>query len=114
MGRTASSSPAASRRVAGSSSTWSPSCPSAATRSWWPCAAQPCLAAQVRRQPLWRLAPDDDFWALRRPHPSAAILDSQSVKTTERGTAGYDGAKKLNGRKRHLLVDTSAWSAGCR
>jgi putative transposase len=40
--------------------------------------------------------------------PSAAILDSQSVKTTERGGAhGYDGAKRLNGRKRHLLVDTS-------
>jgi transposase len=41
----------------------------------------------------------------RRPTPSAAILDSQSVKITERGPHGY-GAKKLNGRKRHLLVDT--------
>jgi putative transposase len=33
-------------------------------------------------------------------------LDSQSVKTTEGGLHGYDGAKKVNGRKRHLLVDT--------
>jgi transposase len=43
----------------------------------------------------------------RQPTPSAAILDSQSIKTTERGGPhGYDGAKKLSGRKRHLLVDT--------
>ena len=35
------------------------------------------------------------------------ILDSQSVKTTERrGTRGFDGHKRVKGRKRHLLVDT--------
>jgi putative transposase len=42
-----------------------------------------------------------------KKHPSAAILDSQSVKTVEGGQAiGFDGNKKVNGRKRHLLVDT--------
>ena len=43
----------------------------------------------------------------RHPQPSAGIIDSQSVKTTGvGGVRGYDGAKKLSGRKRHLLVDT--------
>jgi putative transposase len=43
----------------------------------------------------------------RDRQPSAAIMDSQSVKTTGvGGVRGYDGAKKLSGRKRHLLVDT--------
>src|SRR5260370_9679238 len=43
----------------------------------------------------------------REATPSAAISDSQSVKTTEQGGPhGYDGGKKINGRKRHILVDT--------
>jgi putative transposase len=43
----------------------------------------------------------------REAQPSASILDSQSVKTTGVGGArGYDSAKQIKGRKRHLLVDT--------
>jgi transposase len=43
----------------------------------------------------------------RGPQPTAAIMDSQSVRTSEMGgLRGYDGGKKVKGRKRHLLVDT--------
>jgi putative transposase len=40
------------------------------------------------------------------PEPSAGSIDSQSVKTALGGPRGYDAGKKVNGRKRHILVDT--------
>lgn len=67
---------------------------------------------------IWR---DDGTWqrihdtvramvrrrAGRHKHPTAGCLDSQSVKTTAvAGIRGYDKGKQVNGRKRHLLVDT--------
>jgi transposase len=46
----------------------------------------------------------------RNPEPTAAVIDSQSVRaadTVPRATRGWDTAKKVNGRKRHIAVDTS-------
>ena len=46
----------------------------------------------------------------RTPQPTAAVIDSQSVRaadTVPKATRGWDNAKKVNGRKRHIAVDTT-------
>jgi transposase len=49
----------------------------------------------------------------REASPSAGVIDTQSVKTTESGgPRGYDAAKKIKGRKRHLVTDTSGLLVG--
>ena len=58
-----------------------------------------------QRSPAFRAAPQ----IKKNAQPSAAIIDSQSVKgadTVGAGSSGYDAGKEIKGRKRHLLTDT--------
>src|SRR5215207_3590250 len=68
---------------------------------------------RFRLNGLWHLILKELHAAERKrvgkdPQPTAAIVDSQSVKTTEESAypSGYDAHKNVKGRKRHLLVDT--------
>ncbi|QIE54178.1 IS5 family transposase [Pikeienuella piscinae] len=84
----------------------------------------PPVSAVQRYFYRWR---DEGFWPAlnnalvmvsrelegREASPTAGVIDSQSVKTTEAGgVCGYDAGKKIRGRKRHMVVDTIGLMVG--
>ncbi len=109
---------------------WTSTCQFATSVQWHPVSDEDRLPMAHAASYLWLLA--DRVWLFqslakarcfervqqvltrrerkrqgRKPTASAGCIDSQSVKTATQGESkGYDAGKKINGRKRHLLVDT--------
>ena len=74
-----------------------------------------CLAATkgAGRRSIMRWSWRDARKTGREASPTAGVIDSQSVKTTESGgPRGFDAGKKINGRKRHIVVDTQGHLVG--
>ena len=75
-----------------------------------------CLARQrivdANHQRMAMAAREDEG---RQAAPTAVVVDSQSVKTTEAGgPRGFDAGKKIKGRKRHIAVDTLGLPIECQ